>query len=342
MTMNGNITDKGGMTIAERGFVYVLGTAGRDPIYGTDSKVSETSSDYATGAYSLSASGMASGTQYRVRAFAKSTAGVSYGTFVYGTTLSAPGGNTAPTGVSTGAYALSPGTTTVDITGSTVATNGGSALTEKGVYYGTTPSPTSNKAQHADTNVGSFNITITGLTRGVDYYFRAYATNAIGTTYGTSIGPYTIQQLDPTVAVIITKGVTDITPTTATCGGTVTTSVSGATTLAVGVVWGTQPGTPPTVDDPGSPPKKTIDPIGLDFISYMTNLTQGATYYVRSYITYTKNSVVTTVYGTDPMKVFTTSSIPQAPVVSTAPVRNITATSALCGGNVLTDGTPPS
>lgn len=64
----------------------------------------------------------------------------------------------------------------------TVNGDGGSAITERGFYYGTTANPTSNKTVVAGTT-GSFNSNIDGLNPGTQYYFRGYAINANGTTY---------------------------------------------------------------------------------------------------------------------------------------------------------------
>lgn len=66
--------------------------------------------------------------------------------------------------------------------------DGGSAITEKGFVYGTTPAPTlTNEVLTAGSGTGSFNATATGLDIGQTYYVRAYATNDAGTVYGNEI-----------------------------------------------------------------------------------------------------------------------------------------------------------
>jgi hypothetical protein len=95
-------------------------------------------------------------------------------------------GSSAPTGVSNGT-AGSFTSTGVTITGSSVTADGGSAITERGVAYGTSPSPTTaNSKVTASGTTGSFNVSLTGLDAGTTYYARAYAINGVGTTYASS------------------------------------------------------------------------------------------------------------------------------------------------------------
>jgi len=74
------------------------------------------------------------------------------------------------------------------ITGNDVATDGNAPITERGVVFSTSPNPTT-----ADTKVvvsgttGTFNASLTGLVSGSPYYVRAFATNTIGTAYGSGI-----------------------------------------------------------------------------------------------------------------------------------------------------------
>ena len=99
-------------------------------------------------------------------------------------------------------------------------------------------------------------------------------------------------QTTPTVT---SDSVSDITSTTAICGGNVT-SDGGATVIARGVCWSISPNPTDDMD-------KTIDGTGMgSFTSNLTNLTPGTTYYVRAYAT---NSVGTS-YGEE--RSFTTSS----------------------------------
>lgn len=63
-------------------------------------------------------------------------------------------------------------------------------ITEYGFYYGTTSSPTTKKMVGDDEdNIDEgddFDYSLTGLSAGTTYYFRAYAKNSEGTAYGTT------------------------------------------------------------------------------------------------------------------------------------------------------------
>lgn len=69
-----------------------------------------------------------------------------------------------------------------------VTDDGGATITERGVCWNTSPTPTTanSKATSAGTT-GAFTASITGLTEGTTYYVRAYAINAEGTSYGSEV-----------------------------------------------------------------------------------------------------------------------------------------------------------
>ena len=62
----------------------------------------------------------------------------------------------------------------------------GDAVTERGIYFGTSPNPatTGTKLVASSAGTGSFTCTMTGLVPGT-YYVCAYATNGQGTSYGS-------------------------------------------------------------------------------------------------------------------------------------------------------------
>jgi hypothetical protein len=78
--------------------------------------------------------------------------------------------------------------TTAEISVNDVTSDGNSAITERGVVFSTSANPTI-----ADTKVvvsgttGTFDASLTGLTGGTTYHVRAFATNAIGTAYGSEV-----------------------------------------------------------------------------------------------------------------------------------------------------------
>jgi uncharacterized protein (TIGR02145 family) len=73
--------------------------------------------------------------------------------------------------------------TTADIEGK-VTSNGGSAVSSQGICWGINENPTISGNKIIGTGSESFTIKITGLTPGINYYVRAYATNGAGTGYG--------------------------------------------------------------------------------------------------------------------------------------------------------------
>lgn len=81
-------------------------------------------------------------------------------------------------------------------TGGNLTDNGGDVNCVKGVCWNVSTDPTisDSKIQYG-TDTGSFSQTITGLTSGVTYYVRAYATNSIGTTYGLTVSGKTVYGL---------------------------------------------------------------------------------------------------------------------------------------------------
>jgi hypothetical protein len=117
------------------------------------------------------------------------------GTFTTG--LSAPTGQTyvmisaevlgpvAPTVTTAAVTNVAPTTATGN---GTVVSDGGSAITERGVCWGTSINPTTSnsKATSAGT-VGSYSASVTGLSDNTIYHARAYAINSIGTSYGNDV-----------------------------------------------------------------------------------------------------------------------------------------------------------
>jgi hypothetical protein len=70
-----------------------------------------------------------------------------------------------------------------------VLSEGNSALIGAGVAWGTSPNPTTfdNVVATTGFGVGSYSVTITGLTKLRTYYARTYATNSKGTHYGQQV-----------------------------------------------------------------------------------------------------------------------------------------------------------
>ena len=79
-------------------------------------------------------------------------------------------------------------TTTTATSGGNVTSEGGASVTARGVCWSTSANPTTSDSKTTDgTGSGSFTSPIAGLSAGVTYYVRAYATNSGGTAYGSDV-----------------------------------------------------------------------------------------------------------------------------------------------------------
>ena len=121
------------------------------------------------------------------------TAGTTYTYYLYtvnnnyyssgvSTSVDIPSACTAPT-VTTNTTATSIGLQGATVEGT--VTDGTCAVTETGIVYGTSAEPTGNEQVISHTSGTAFSKTLSNLTPGTTYYFRAYAKTASGTTYGS-------------------------------------------------------------------------------------------------------------------------------------------------------------
>jgi len=84
--------------------------------------------------------------------------------------------------------AISSITAATATSGGTISSDGGNAVSARGVCWATTPAPTIAGSKTTDgTGAGTFISNITGLASATTYYLRSYATNSSGTSYGNLI-----------------------------------------------------------------------------------------------------------------------------------------------------------
>ncbi|NTW31021.1 MAG: hypothetical protein HGB12_00025 [Bacteroidetes bacterium] len=255
-TGNGNVTADGGATITERGVCWNTSTV---PTTANNKAISSGT----TGAFTSAITALSVNTLYYVRAYAINSAGISYGNEVTFTTFNIPSVTT---------QAVSNIAATTATGNGNVTANGGLSITERGVCWNTSATPTTanSKATSAGTT-GAFTASMTGLSVGTLYYVRAYAINAAGISYGNEVTFTTLN-----LASITTLAVTSITATTAIGNGNVSAD-GGATITERGVCWNTS--TAPTT---GNNKATSAGTTGA-FTASITGLTAGTLYYVRAY-----------------------------------------------------------
>lgn len=201
--------------------------------------------------------------------------------------------------------------------------NAGGTISDKGFCWNLTGNPTLTDSHISiGSGNGTFNYTKTGLSPGTTYYVDAYATNEAGTAYSNHIAFTTLSSY--TLPTVTTTAVTNIGINIATSGGNVTAD-GGLPVTARGVVWNVA-GSPTITNNYGM----TTDGTGTGiFVSSLTPLSLGASYYVRAYAT---NSYGTA-YGAE-IQFYT----PSLPTVVTATHTSVTSSGAICGGNVTFSG----
>lgn len=301
----GNVTSDGGHEVTRRGICYALHQTPtvEDSVFICGAGV---------GKYNYTLSSLAPATTYFFRAFATNSIGTVYGAQKTFTTKDGKASitTTAATEVKHNSA----------IVGGNITDDGGDAITARGICWGTSENPTLQNNHTTDGNgIGSFSHTLQNLQTFTTYYYRAYATNSCGTTYGTQ----KIFKTKSGLPELTTTNPTNITATSAKSGGNITDN-GGFSVTTRGICWNTL-GNPDTNDSHSSS--------GLGngiFTVNMTNLHVGTTYHVRAYAVNQQGIA----YGNE--HTFTTTD--GMPIVTTGNVSSITASSAVCSGNVTSDG----
>lgn len=197
-TLNGNVTADGGAAVTERGLYF--GTSSNPEISGVK-KVSGSG----TGSFSETVTGLSPNTKYYVKAYAVNSKGIGYGGEQTFTTLPDPA--VAPTVETTPVTSF---TASLAVVGGIVVSDGGSPVTEYGVYFGTDANPVTGGVKiKIGSGTGQFSEVIISLIANTKFYVRAYAINSIGTGYGT-VQSFTTPQALPEVNTQEVTSVTDV------------------------------------------------------------------------------------------------------------------------------------
>ncbi len=205
-----------------------------------------------------------------------------------------------------------------------VSSDGGSTITQKGIVWSTSPNPTTGLATKIiDANLGNYiSADITGLSPSTTYYVRAFATNAIGTSYSNEIVFTTLALSVPSMTISYPSAISQ----TYTEFSVSNISDGGSTITSRGIVWSSSPN--PTV----SLTTKSIDTSpGNNFYSSISGLLPATTYYARAFAT---NAIGT---GYSSQLTFTTLTI-SAPVISNINIYDIAQTSADAVCSNISDG----
>jgi pectin methylesterase-like acyl-CoA thioesterase len=167
--------------------------------------------------------------------------------------------------------------TTFAKSGGSIPSDGGAAVTARGVCWSTNASPTIADTKTSDgTGSGAFTSKITGLTPGTLYHYRAYATNSTTTSYG---GDSTFTTLAALVVPTVTKTTaSNIMVIQAKAGGNAT-AWGGDSIVAKGVCWNITGN--PTITD-----SLTVNGSDIgSFTGILYPLKQNTKYYYRAYAT---------------------------------------------------------
>ena len=169
-TIGGNVTDNGGFDITLRGVYW-----GTEP----DPRLTGTKIEMGSGdcEFSQSVSGLSRSVTYYVIAFATNIKGTSWGTEISFSTEPV-----LPVVITSTILNITPYSAKA---GGVVSSNGGSEVTERGIWWGTASNTVTTGTKLAlGSGTGSYADSLANLIPGTTYYVTAFAINSIGTAYG--------------------------------------------------------------------------------------------------------------------------------------------------------------
>lgn len=166
-----SVSSNGGYDILEVGVCW--DTNGNPSIEGNHKSTNGSSS------FSIQIDGLSPSTKYYYYAYARNVNGVAY---------SQQGSFTTRNGLPSVLTNQPSATVNSILISGTAQDDGGFPITQRGICYSTiTNDPTTSDLRIDSGNgIGSFNVTIPGLTANTEYFLRAYASNQNGTSYGKS------------------------------------------------------------------------------------------------------------------------------------------------------------
>ena len=250
-TLNGNITDNGGDKIIECGFYY--GTS-------ENTEIKKSLGDNSLSALKLVLTNLKESTTYYYKAYATNSKGTAYGEVMSFKTLS----ENALTVETKSATDITTKSATLN---GTVLDRGSSNITEYGFYYGTNENTTNKKK--LENSMDELKLNLTELAEGTTYYYKAYATNSKGTSYGEVLNFTTLPNIE-----FSNVSVSNITPTTASVVYSI--SLAGKTITETGVEYSTQSNFNNAIQSIGSIVHGTVS-------IELSSLSENTQYYIRPY-----------------------------------------------------------
>jgi hypothetical protein len=337
VTGQGEITDDGGGSVTSRGFVWSTtnqsdpgNTSPNDSDY--ENNVSQ-SGNYATGTYSLSISGLDPGETYYYRAFAENSEGYAYGDEESFTT-----DPEAPTVVTNSVSNIEQ---TSAIGQGEITDTGGESADERGFVWGDTSLANPGNTAPGSTSyddfvsasgtfgVEAFSLTLSSLTKDTTYYYRAYAKNSAGYSYGSEVEFSTLGDFP----VVNTLSPNNIATSSVSGRGDIT-DIGADNATERGFVWSTTSRGNPSNTAPASTSYDDfVSATGTfgtgQFTLPVTSLDSNTTYYYRAYAQNSEG------YAYGPEVEFSTDD--EYPVVTTASPFDVLTRQVTGSGSVTDD-----
>jgi hypothetical protein len=322
VTAGGNISTDGGLAITSKGIIY--SKAPNAPL--------QSANTYEAGPgftnYSIVLSGLTPATTYYYKSYATNLLGTAYGN-----EMSFKTANDKPSIVTNPATVITSSNITIGGTiGGTLLSSNGLPVTQKGVVVSTTSFIDTNSVnifarsivRYDSTTNTIFSVNVSNLKEATPYFIMAFARNALGVKFGNTV-PVTTAAKIPTIE---TTPVYDESSYSAKSGGQII-SDGGSPITAKGILWS-------TTKDAKIETTTTFTNAGTGnatFISELTNLVPGTTYYVKAYA---RNSIGVA-YGTE--REF--KATPLKPVISPASFIAKYSSSVEVRSSVVYDGGSP-
>lgn len=267
---HGELLDNGGFSINRNGFVW---NTSNNPT--VDNNLGRSNNGTEMGSFQHTISGLTENTTYYVRSYCTNLQETGYGNSIEFTTLPSTGSISIATGSITPLSA-----TSVEVNGM-ILDDGGNIINQKGVVWGLAPDVNLINClefSNEGSGPGDFSTIITGLSASSTYNVKTYVITATeDTVYSSQMEFSTPASALPdinTVSTILVLPYTAIIQSQITSNG-------GTPISAKGVVYGTSPSPDITINE-----GLTNEGSGTgEFVSNISGLTPGDTYYVRAYAT---------------------------------------------------------